>query len=236
MAQIESFGHDARVELDRDPAQIEPNVGGIDLRTPLSLGAAFRFPLQHAQARRELLWGAALLLVPGIGWLLNMGHRIEMVHRMQQGLPPWPAFTDYRRLLRHGLITLFGMVVYHLPATAVAAIAYTQDIAALFGLAALLWIAATMVVPGYMTHYCVAFDVREVFAVGRAFARVREGGPAYLHAWCIALSALCLSFAGLLVFGVGFLVTSVWFWQVAGFSFATVFTHRYALARPQMRL
>jgi hypothetical protein len=38
------------------------------------------------------------------------------------------------------------------------------------------------------------------------------------------------SFVGLLAFGVGFFVTSVWFWQVAGFSFATVFSQRFALA------
>jgi hypothetical protein len=35
--------------------------------------------------------------------------------------------------------------------------------------------------------------------------------------------------AALLAFGVGFFVTSVWFWQVAGFSFATVFSQRFAL-------
>lgn len=58
-----------------------------------------------------------------------------------------------------------------------------------------------------------------------------EGGPAYWHAWAIALSALVLSFLGLLALGVGFLVTSVWFWQVAGFSFARVFTRRFALDR-----
>ena len=33
----------------------------------------------------------------------------------------------------------------------------------------------------------------------------------------------------LLVFGVGFLWTSVWFWQVAAFCFATVFTQRFEL-------
>jgi hypothetical protein len=46
----------------------------------------------------------------------------------------------------------------------------------------------------------------------------------------IALVALLLSFAGLLVFGFGFLLSSVWFWQVAGFAFASVFTPQ--LAKP----
>jgi hypothetical protein len=55
------------------------------------------------------------------------------------------------------------------------------------------------------------------------------GRGGYWHDWAIALAALTASFAGLLALGVGFLVTSVWFWQVAGFSFATVFTQRFRL-------
>ena len=60
--------------------------------------------------------------------------------------------------------------------------------------------------------------------------RVAEGGKDYWHAWLIALAALCCSFVGLLAFGVGFLVTSVWFWQVAGFGFATAFGRGCAAA------
>jgi hypothetical protein len=80
-----------------------------------------------------------------------------------------------------------------------------------------------------MTHYCRAFDVREIFDPMLAFSRALQGGWAYWKAWAIALSALALSFLGLL-FGLGFLLTSVWFWQVAGFSFASVFTRRFELA------
>ena len=61
-------------------------------------------------------------------------------------------------------------------------------------------------------------------------AHVRASGRAYWHAWAIAIAALTLSFAGMLFFGVGFLFTSVWFWQVAGFSFATVMAQRHELA------
>jgi hypothetical protein len=44
---------------------------------------------------------------------------------------------------------------------------------------------------------------------------------------------LLCSFLGLLAFGIGFLLTSVWFWQVAGFSFATVFTETFRLRAAQ---
>ena len=83
---------------------------------------------------------------------------------------------------------------------------------------------AVIAIPGYMTHYCKAFDPAEIFNPLRALRRVFEGGRAYWHAWSIALCAMALSLLGLLGLGVGFLASSVWFWQVAGFSFATVFT------------
>jgi hypothetical protein len=100
----------------------------------------------------------------------------------------------------------------------------------LYIVAAFLWVIATIAVPGYMSHYCLEFDAREVFNPVRALSRVFQGRMAYWRAWRIALAALAISFAGLAVFGVGFLFTSVWFWQVAGFSFATVFTQSFGLA------
>jgi len=207
----------------RDPAR------RIDLRTPLNLMSAFAFPLQTRESRREVLIGAALLLLPGLGWLLNMGHRIQMVHNMQAGLSPWPSWRGYGRLLEYGTVTFLGMVEYYLPAIAVGLLARREDSRALLVVAALLGAGATVAIPGYMSHYCRRFDAREVFDPARALRRVRQGGPAYWRAWGITLAALALSFVGLLGLGLGFLVTSVWFWQVAGYSFATVFSQRFDL-------
>lgn len=202
----------------------------IDLRSPLSLRTSFMFPLQSPIARREVLIGALWLLVPGVGWLLNMGHRIAIARRMQQGLPPFPAWSDYPTLLRDGCITFLGMVEYHAPAVLLYAAAHYYTMPRLTWVAAILWTLATIAVPGYMTHYCKTHDPQEVFNPLRALRRVFQGGKAYWKAWSIALLALALSFTGLLAFGFGFLVTSVWFWQVAGFSFATVFTKEFRLA------
>ena len=82
-----------------------------------------------------------------------------------------------------------------------------------------------------LAKYGLQFDTSEVFNPLKALRRVAQGGRGYWHAWLIALAALGVSFLGLLGFGVGFLVTSVWFWQVAGFSFATVFSQRFDLHR-----
>lgn len=204
----------------------------IDLRSEFTLRNSFLFPLQNSLARRELLWGAALLiLLPGVGWLLNMGHRIQMVHQMQQGEPCWPAWKHYPQLLKHGLWTFLGMLMYYAPGVALVVVGLQWNLVGLVIVGIALMLMATVAIPGYMSHYCVAFDASEIYNPLKALRRVREGGRNYWRAWAIALCALALSSSGLLVFGVGFLVTSVWFWQVAGFSFATVFSQKFHLSR-----
>ncbi len=204
----------------------------VDLTSVLSLRNSFFFPLQTAESRREVLVGAAWLLVPIVGWLMNMGHRVRFVHNMQHGQPPWPAWTNRLDLLKHGAITFAGMIWYGWPGVLLMALGawQTQWWAAIAG--AVLFLLAVVAIPGYMSHYCRDFDVREIFDPFRALRRVKEGGTAYWKAWSIALLALLISFLGLLACGVGFLITSVWFWQVAGFSFATVFTRRFELTTP----
>jgi hypothetical protein len=204
----------------------------VTIDQPLRLKDAFRFPLQSARARREVLIGAMMLvLLPGIGWLMNMGHRIRMVHRMQHGEPAWPAWEDWFDvdLLVHGSVTFLGMLYYYTPGLGLIALGWSLDSTVLLIAGGAALVLATIAIPGFMSHYCVNFDLSEIFNPARALGRVVEGGSAYWHAWFIAAAALALSFLGLLLLGVGFLVTSVWFWQVAGFSFACVFSQRFEL-------
>lgn len=204
----------------------------ISLKTPLSFSSAFRFPLQNRDAVREVLWGAALLvLLPGIGWLLNMGHRIQMVHQMQHEESAWPAWKSYRHLLKLGFITWLGMVYYYAPGAFFVWLGLKTHLSFILIIGVILLIVATVAIPGYMSHYCVQFDATEIYNPLKALRRCLQGGKAYWRAWAIALTALALSFLGLLVLGIGFFVTSVWFWQVAGYSFAAVFTNRYQLTR-----
>lgn len=201
----------------------------IDLRQRLTLRSAFAFPLQSATSRRDVLIGGLWLFVPIVGWLMNIGHRIRVVHRMHHGLPPWPAWHRPLELLRHGTITYLGMVWYGLPSSALFLLGALLDSQILSSLGMLLAIGTILAVPGYMSHYCRAFDPWEIFDPFRALRRVWQAGWPYWHAWSIVLVALCLSTLGVLAFGVGFAFTSVWFWQVAAFCFATVFTQRFGL-------
>ena len=94
----------------------------IDLHSKLSFKNSFRFPIQNALARKEVLLGAALVLLPLVGWVLNMGHRIEMVHKMHHGQPAWPSWNSYGRLLKSGIMTFLGMIYYYLPGAVLLAI------------------------------------------------------------------------------------------------------------------
>jgi hypothetical protein len=169
------------------------------------------------------------LLVPGIGWLMNMGHRIRVVHRMHRGETPWPAWDDPLDLLKHGTMTFLGMAFYGWPGVGLVGMGLRLGSGPLVAVGAFLWGVAVVAIPGYMSHYCKRLDPREIFDPFRALGRVRQGGRAYWKAWGIVVPAMLLSFLGLLLGGVGFALTSVWFWQVAAFSFATVFTQRFGL-------
>jgi hypothetical protein len=201
----------------------------IDLHSELSFHNSFRFPLQNRLARKELALGALWVLVPFLGWLLNLGHRIEMVHNMHAGRQAWPAWVSYPRLLKSGIITFLGMMYYYAPGLLALYFAVSRHKTFMYAIAVLLLVLSTVAIPGYMTHYCRDYDAREIFNPFRALRRVSQGGREYWKAWAITLTALAISFLGLLLAGVGFLFTSVWFWQVAGFSFASVFSHRFAL-------
>jgi len=203
----------------------------VTIQSPLTLRSSFVFPLQSPEARREVMIGGLWLLVPVVGWLMNMGHRIRFVHNMHAGRPPFPAWQDPGDLLWHGAVTCAGMVWYGWPGVALAAYGYFTGSTPLLAVGVVLFLLAVVAIPGYMSHYCRAFDAREIFNPLLALRRVRQGGRAYWKAWGIVLLALLLSFTGFLALGVGFLFTSVWFWQAAGFSFATVFTQAFDLAQ-----
>jgi len=206
-----------------------PSRNEIRLGAPLGLRSAWRFPLQSRESRRDLVIGGLWLLVPVIGWLMNMGHRIVVTHKMHKGEAPWPSWGEPSELLRHGLLTFAGMVWFGWPGVGLALAGWYWQSWALGVAGVLLWLAAVAAIPGYMTHYCKELDAREIFHPVRALSRVRQGGLAYWKAWAIVLPTMAASFLGLLAFGVGFVFTSVWFWQVAAFCFASVFTQRFGL-------
>ena len=144
----------------------------IDLRHPLTLRNSLRFPLQSPAARRDVLIGGLWLLVPVLGWHLNMGHRVRVVHRMHAGQTPWPAWERPGELLKHGALTFLGMAWYGWPGVSLIALGAWLESGWLLALGGLLWLLAVIAIPGYMSHYCKRYDPREIFDPLRALRRV----------------------------------------------------------------
>jgi hypothetical protein len=154
---------------------------------------------------------------------------------LHHGEPPWPAWERPGELLRHGAITFAGMVWYGWPGVTAAALGWWWSSWGLLAVGLGLWLIAVIAIPGYMSFYCRDYDLAEVFDPLRALSRVRAGGRDYWRAWGIVIPTLVVSFVGLLGAGIGFLLTSVWFWQAAAFCFASVFTPRFELDGGRLR-
>jgi len=201
----------------------------LSIRNELTFREAFRFPVHSPLARRELLIGAALLLIPFVGWVLNMGHRLHLVHHMLAGRPAHPAWSDWRSLFVRGLVATLVIIIAHLPGGSVIAVALMLDSLLLTLIGVILLLMGVFVLPGFMTFYAREFDSRVLLNPVLAIRRVLNGGSVYFKAWMIGLTAWALAFLGLLVFGLGFLLTSVWFWQVAAFAFASAMVKAHDL-------
>lgn len=179
-----------------------------------------------------MLVGGAVLCLPVVGFMLNMGCRLQMVHRMQRGLSPWPCWQNWSTLLTQGALATAAIVLYHIPALIALAVALLGGGWSWVWRAFLLGAGGTFLLPGLMTFYAHDRKVAHLLRPDRALKRVILGGPLYLKAWAIGIAACLLSFTGLLFFGIGFAWTSVWFWQVAAFCFSRVFSHQYQLLEP----
>ena len=189
--------------------------------TTMDLREAFRFPLASQEARKDLLIGGTILwLLPVVGWILNLGHRLEVVYHIFHAAPPYyRGFRPWTHCFGRGLKAFCAICSYLSPALITALIAHRTS-SWLYILAAALFCLAIFTLPGGMTYNAAYNDISYLYRPDKAWRRALEGGRAYLHAWGIALMAVCLSFVGLLGLGLGFFYTSVWAWMVVGYVFS----------------
>ncbi|HCU25745.1 MAG TPA: hypothetical protein DF383_12075 [Deltaproteobacteria bacterium] len=132
-----------------------------------------------------------------------------------------------------GLKAFCAIVIYLLPSAIFSVLAYftyTPLLSLLFIvvlLAAIIsFIFAIFSLPGGMTYNAAFNDVSYLYRPDKAFLRAAQAGRFYLKAWLIGLSAILLSFLGLLALGIGFFFTSVWAWMVVGYAFSKALSLR----------
>lgn len=193
----------------------------------LGIAECFRFPLATRESRRDLVVGGSLLFLLLIGWIWNLGHRLEVVRRVYRDEAPFfRGFRPWGATFLRGLQAFTAIATYLSPAALCSAGAYaawsagfTTAAAALSALAFLCFALAVFSLPGGMTYNAVHRDMTYLYRPDKALRRAMDGGALYLRAWGIAMLAILCSLSGLLVLGVGFFYTSVWAWSVVGYAF-----------------
>jgi hypothetical protein len=194
----------------------------------LSWRAAFRFPIATPDARRDVVIGGLLLFTLLLGWILNLGNRLNVVSRLYNDDPPYfRGFRPWTETVARGCVSASTIASYLSPAAVLFTAALLSWragatpplIYALATLGAAAFVLAVFTLPGCMTVYAVERDPAILRHPITAFRRAWERRSVYLRAWLIGLAAMVLSLAGLLLAGIGFLFTSVWAWEVVGYAF-----------------
>jgi hypothetical protein len=194
----------------------------------LTLRNAFLFPVQTPDGRRDIWIGGLLILsLWPIGWVLNLGNRLNVVSRLYRG--EVPTFTGFRPLaytFRRGCISFATISAYLAPSVITGALAVYLKLHGVEGvhyvfavLSAILFVLGVFTLPGCMTVYAVGRDSRVLRNPVRAFRRAWGHRGIYGRAWAISLASVLASLLGLLALGIGFIFTSVWSWEVVGYAF-----------------
>jgi hypothetical protein len=195
----------------------------------LTFQESFLFPIDTPEGRRDIIIGglAVIFLLP-IGWILNLGARLDVVNRLYLGQKPYfRGMKPIRHTFKRGCISAITIFTYLLPANlcfgffagriATSTIDTLDIFIALLGFA--LFILGVFTLPGCMTVYACEEDPKILWDPLRAFQRAWRHRKLYFTAWMIALSSIMISFFGLLFFVVGFFFSSVWAWEVVGYAF-----------------
>lgn len=197
-------------------------------RSALSYKESYLFPIQTQSGRRDIITGGLALLFGFIfGWILNLGYRLIVVHRLYHDDQPYfRGFSPLKDTFRRGLIAFAAIALYLTPSVLLvggSVLFHRYNLESLSAVSLALGLlfssVSIFVLPGGMTAYAVGGSLDVLRSPRSSFLRVWSHRDMYLKAWCISLSAILLSFLGLLFFGIGFFFASVWAWEVVGYVF-----------------
>jgi hypothetical protein len=195
----------------------------------LTIRESFLFPLSTPEARKDVLIGglAVIFLLP-IGWILNLGARLDVVNRLYEGEKPYfRGMKPLPHTFKRGCISAVTIFSYLLPANIFWAyttwsyynLGWHKTLLTPLMLGLLFFLLGVFTLPGCMTVYACEKDSSVLLNPYKAFCRAWTHRKIYMRAWMISLCSVVVSFFGLLGFFVGFFFTSVWAWEVVGYAF-----------------
>jgi len=197
----------------------------------MDFGKAFTYVFEDKDWIKKLAIGAALALtvigmIPVLGWGLEAARR---VHRGEPGLPEWADFGD---LILDGLKLFAIMFVWMIPlwlivgcpAGIVGAVAGSADRPsdAIQTVSALVQVCGGLIgsvyglvvgvlMPAAAGHLAVTGELGQAINPATAFKLVRANFGTYVMVWLVSgIAAGVLSFAGVLLCGIGVLVAAAY--------------------------
>jgi hypothetical protein len=176
----------------------------------LTFRASFLFPINSPEARKDIIIGgfAVMLLLP-LGWILNLGARLDVVQRLYSGNTPYfRGMKPWKRTFMRGCISATAIFCYLAPANFCFSLSFLLAYrfsfyegamtSALLGL--FFFLIGVFTLPGCMTVYACENDPHVLKDPIKALKRVCIYRRLYCKAWLIALTSIIISFFGLFVF------------------------------------
>lgn len=194
----------------------------------LQMREAFWFPLSTSRARSDILVGGLLVMfLLIIGWIFNLGNRLNVVGRFYRNEKPiFRGFAPLGYTFTRGCISFLAISIYLAPFAVFGGCSFLLKLKgfeffhllfALFSIVA--FVLGVFTLPGGMTVYACENDLSVLKNPRRAFSRAWSKRRTYGYAWLISLVSVLISLFGLLALGVGFFFSSVWSWEVTGYAF-----------------
>lgn len=214
-----------------------------ELRRSPTLGEVWGFPVRRRGRRRDMAIGALLLVaLPGVGWVLNLGHRWRVMERLYTDDPPWfRGFTPLGGTLARGLGVVAMGGAYLGPGAIVVAVGLSVEDArsgtALVGLGFALLLLAFHSFPVAMARFAMSRDVRWLVGHRMAYREACSHGRPYVRMWAITWTAIALSVTPLAAaaavaelagdprawwIALPTAVLSPWAWSSLGYGFGTI--------------
>jgi len=136
------------------------------------------FPVSTPEARRDLVVGGLWLFTLVFGWILNLGHRLDVVRRIYHDDEPYfRGFSPHGQTFRRGLLATVAIAVYLLPAMVLATLAWlawSSPVASVLGVLSLVcFLAGIFALPGGMTCNAAFDDLSFLYRPDQALAGPR---------------------------------------------------------------
>jgi len=208
----------------------------------MDVGKAFGYVFEDKNWFIKLLIGGILLFIPIVNFI-PIGYALNALRNVAEGKEsPLPEWDDWGGYFKKGLMVFLAALIYALPILilsllniAFTAIASSQEegalasmaglcaglmscLMAIYGLALSLWLY------GPITFYAFSGNFSSMFKFGEIFRYISANLGNYFLAWILSLVASFVASFGVILCGIGIILTGFWAYLVWAHLFGQVWS------------